>query len=131
MSQETNHKGVNDTKRFLISLEKEEKTITRFIARIGREQFFGLNAHVYLLLIQVFLIVALATLLYFIKNSWQLDALEIYLATFAFTVLLVFALRGLFQVLRIRRLNRMLRSLSQTVEEERRTAENFIDNNEN
>ncbi len=131
MSQETNHKGVNDTKRFLVTLEREEKIITRFVVRISGGQLFGLNAFVYLLLIQVLLMTALATFLYFIKNSWQPGALEIYFVAFAFTVLLAFALRSWFQILKIRRLNRMIHSLSQTVEEERRIAEDFIDNSEN
>lgn len=131
MSQETNHKGVNDTKRFLVTLEREEKIITRFVVRISGGQLFGLNAFVYLLLIQVLLMTALATFLYFIKNSWQPGALEIYFVAFAFTVLLAFALRSWFQILKIRRINRMLQSLSQTVEEERRIAEDFINNNEN
>jgi len=44
MSRETNHKGVNEAKRFLITLEREQKIIARFVAGIDRRQPFGLNA---------------------------------------------------------------------------------------
>jgi len=131
MSRETNHKGVNEAKRFLITLEREQKIIARFVAGIDRRQPFGLNASYYLLLIEVLLMAALATSFFYVIVYRQLGTMEIYLVANAVAVLTAFVIRRWFKMLKTRRAKRIMESLSRTVEEERRAAEYFIGNNEN
>jgi len=120
-----------EAKRFLITLEREQKIIARFVAGIDRRQPFGLNASYYLLLIEVLLMAALATSFFYVIVYRQLGTMEIYLVANAVAVLTAFVIRRWFKMLKTRRAKRIMESLSRTVEEERRAAEYFIGNNEN
>lgn len=131
MCQETNRKGINDAERFLITLEKEEKIIARFVAGIDRRQPFGLNASYHLLLIEVLLMTSLVVSLFYVISYRQLGTIEIYLMVFAVTVLAAFVIRRWLYMLKVRRVKRIMESLSRTVEEERRATKDFIGRNEN
>lgn len=131
MSLETDRKAVNDAKRFLVTLEKEEKIIARFTDEIARRQPFGLNASYHLLLIEVLLMAALAVFLFYVISYRRLSITEIYLTAFAVAIISAFVTRSGLNTLKIRRVKKMLESLSRTVEEERRAAEDFIGRNEN